>query len=354
MSSPSNPASKAVGGRRRFPWAWGGVAITVALLAWVLHDVDPRAVVEHIRHARLDWLFLAIVAATLTFPIRTWRWQLMLRDSEGRPLPWMPLWHAVAIGFMANNVLPARAGEFARAYVAAHRLPVRFPTALASIAVERMLDGLVMLCLLALAVAAPSFPAGAHVAGFSLSHLAAGFGIGFGVALVVAFFVAHWPAPRLRLLGRILHALFPARIAERLAHIAEGLIAGLTVLRQPARFAAVLAWSLALWLVNGASFWLCFKAFAIPLPFEAALLLMALIGFGVAVPTTPGFWGVFEYATQLALTLYNVDQTLAVSYAVAYHITTFLPITLLGLYSLTRLHVRFDEIRAAPAPQPGA
>src|SRR5262245_35112292 len=217
---------------------------------------------------------------------------------------------------MANNVLPARAGEFARAYVATQRADVRFTTALASIAVERVLDGLVMLALLAAAVAAPSFPAGTTLAGVSLARIATGLGVVFGGALVVAFFVAYRPDPWLRLLARVLHAVLPARIADRLSHIAQGLIEGLTVLRRPGRFAAVVLWSFAIWLTNGLSFWLCFRAFGIPLTFAAALLLQALIGFGVAVPSSPGFWGVFEYATKLALAIYGVDQTLAVSYAV--------------------------------------
>src|SRR5207244_3690085 len=75
-------------------------------------------------------LVLTVALATLTFPIRLIRWRVILRDERERPLPWLPLWYAVAIGFMANNLLPARAGEFARAYVASRQLPVRFTTAL--------------------------------------------------------------------------------------------------------------------------------------------------------------------------------------------------------------------------------
>ena len=322
-----------------------GIAITIALLAWVITSVDLRALAGHLVRANLFWLLAAVLVATALFPLRTFRWQVMLRGEGDERLPWLALWHGVAIGFMANNLLPLRAGEFARAFAANRQLPVRFPTALASIAVERLLDGLVMLALLAAAVAAPSFPGG----GFSLSRVATSLAIAFSGALVVAFFVAYRPGPWLRVLSRVLRAVFPSRFAERLLRIAEHLIGGIAVLRRPGRFLAVVAWSFAIWLTNGLSFWLCFRAFGIALPFEAALFLQALIGFGVAIPSSPGFVGVFEAATSLALGIYGIDQTLAVSYAVAYHVTTFIPITALGLISLSRLDVRLSDLRGATA-----
>jgi len=82
-----------------------------------------------------------------------------------------------------------------------------------------------------------------------------------------------------------------------------------------------------------------------------ALLLQGLIGFGVALPASPGFVGVFEAATRATLAIYGIDATRAVSYAVAYHVTTFFPITLLGLYSLSRLRLHLAELRAAAATE---
>jgi uncharacterized membrane protein YbhN (UPF0104 family) len=122
--------------------------------------------------------------------------------------------------------------------------------------------------------------------------------------------------------------------------VAEGFVAGLAVLRHPGRFAVVVSWSLVLWLVN---------AFHLPVPAEAALTLQGLIGFGVALPSSPGFFGPFEAATRVALAIYGIGAEQAVSYAVAYHIAGFLPITLLGLYSLHRMHLRLRELRQAEA-----
>jgi uncharacterized protein (TIRG00374 family) len=319
----------------------------VALLAWVLHRINLREVWEYARRAN-PWLLLATVTlATVTFPVRAIRWRLILRDVDGHRFPLLPLWHATAIGFMANNLLPARAGEVARAYVATRQLPVRFTTALASIGVERVFDGLVMLGLMAVAIAAPSFPAHALVGGRSFSAVAASAALAFGAVLLLALLVVHRPAPWLTVFGRIARRLLPARAAERATHGAEGIVAGLTVLKSPTRFAGVVGWSLVLWLKNAAAFAICFHALGLDVPLEAALLLQGIIGFGVAVPSTPGFVGVFEAATLLTLELYGVDSSLAVSYALTYHVTTFIPITVLGLWSLSRLHLRLGELRGA-------
>jgi uncharacterized protein (TIRG00374 family) len=246
---------------------------------------------------------------------------------------------------MANNLLPARAGEVARAYLAKRQLPVSFATALTSIGVERLFDGLVMVALLAAAIAAASFPQHATIGGTALSQIASWAAALFAVMLLIAVLVVLRPAPWLRLATRAFHAALPARYAARLTRLAEGVVAGLAVLRSPQRLARVVAWSLVLWIVNGLSFAVCFRAFGLPVPWESAFLLQGLIGFGVALPSSPGFFGPFEAVTRFTLALYGIGADQAVSYAVAYHIGGFIPITVLGLYSLSRTRVRLAELR---------
>lgn len=316
-----------------------------------MHGVDLREVLAGARRANL-WLVLASAGvATLTFPVRTLRWRVLLRDAEGQRFPLAPLWDATAIGFMANNLLPARAGEFARAWVISRRVPARFSTALASIGVERVFDGLTMLALMAVAIAAPSFPSQAMVGGTSLSHIAALAAGVFGGLLLLALVVAVRPAPWLALLDWIARALLPERFANQVHSAAEGLLAGLAVLKSPTRFAAVVAWSLVLWLVNAAAFALCFRAFALPIPAAGALLLQGLIGFGVAIPAAPGFWGVFEGATRLTLQFYGIGASAALAYAFVFHIAGFIPITLLGLEALSRAHLRLGDLRGTTAKE---
>jgi uncharacterized membrane protein YbhN (UPF0104 family) len=137
-------------------------------------------------------------------------------------------------------------------------------------------------------------------------------------------------------------------LAQRLASVAEGLVAGLEVLKRPGRFGAMLFWSLVLWLTNAASFAVCFRAFGLHVPLEGSLLLQGILGFAVAIPASAGFFGVFEKATQLTLQIYGITPSIALAYAVAYHVSTFLPITILGLRSLASMRLQLSDLRRPP------
>ena len=320
-----------------------GVAISAFFLWWTLRDVALAEVFDHMRQVRLLPFLAMVTLATLTFPIRTIRWRYLLQD-EGRMLPFLPLWHATAVGFMVTNVIPARAGEFARAYVAQRVTTVRFTSAFASLAVERVMDGLVLVALLVVATWAGEFSTDTTLMGVTVGGMVQAMGAVFGVALLVAVGIVHWPGPATRLTDKVSHTLLPDRWADQVVSLLEGLLSGLDSLRSPRRFAFVLLWSVILWLVNAYSFYVGFSAFGIDAPWTAALFLNSAIAFAVALPSAPGFFGVFEAAAKAALALYAIAEVQAVSYGFGFHLGTFLPITLLGMWSLTRVHLGMREI----------
>jgi len=190
--------------------------------------------------------------------------------------------------------------------------------------------------------------------GTPLSRLAGRTAVLFGGLFVVLLVVVLRPAPWLALFERLARAVLPSRLAERLASLAEGLVAGLEVLKRPGRFAAMLFWSLVLWLVNASSFAVCFRAFGLHVPLEGSLLLQGILGFAVAVPASACFFGVFEKATQLTLQIYGITPSLALAYGVAYHVSTFLPITLLGLRSLATMRLHLRDLRQTGAHEGAA
>ena len=331
---------------RRLWMGVAGVAISVVALWWVLADVQWTEVRGHIADARLVLLFATVMAATATFPLRLLRWQYLLRREDGSAIPLAPLWHAVAIGFMANNILPFRMGEVMRSLSASRLANVRFTAAFSSVAVERVFDGLTVVALLVISLFAAGLPAGVEVAGVPVTRTATIAGLAMGAALLMALIVVAFPA----LSERVISAVVPSRaLADRLVHIVEGLRHGLSVLRSPGRAGIVVAMSLVLWLVNALSFYLAFKAFGIPANFAAALLLQGILVFGIAVPTTPGYVGVFEGAIKAVLLVLGVGADHAVAYALTYHVTTFVPIVLLGVWSLIRTSLSLEEIREAPS-----
>jgi hypothetical protein len=325
--------------------ALAGLAVSVALLAWALRDVSLEEVLRHIASARPGPLAAAVVIATLTFPLRLIRWRLLLRDERGEPYPTAPLWHAIALGFMANNVLPLRAGELVRSYTAARLAGARFTTVISSVAVERIFDGLTVIALLSLALLSPGLPGSITVAGTSVAQLARAGGVIGMVALLGAILVVAAPLAAERMVRRLLPH---ARLADRIVHLIEGIRQGLTVLRSPSRLVRVVFWSLVVWLVNALAFYVGFAAFDIPVGYTGALLLQGLLILGISIPSTPGFFGPFEAVIVAVLAIYGISSSLAFSYALAFHITTFVPITLLGLWSAVRSPEGFRMLRRSP------
>jgi uncharacterized protein (TIRG00374 family) len=323
-----------------------GAVVSVGLIALILRQVDLAEVGRHLAAARPLPLIAAVIIATITFPIRAVRWRHLLRRPNGEPLPQAPLWHATAMGFMANNVLPLRAGEIIRPFAVSRLADVRFTTALASIAVERIFDALTVVLLLTLALASPGLGAGVAIGGVPVSRIAA---VAAGVsaaALVAGAFVVARPLAAEGLVRRLISS---RRVADRLVALIEGVRQGLAALDSPRRLAPVLAWSLVLWAVNAASFWVCFAAFDIPVGFAGALLVQGLVVLGVSVPSTPGYIGPFEAAIVAGLALYGVSEDRSFSYALAYHVTTFIPIVLLGAWSTVRTGLGFGGLRRAQA-----
>ena len=342
MSSP-DPAQRGLL-RRSLP-ALIGIAISVGLLAWALRDVSVSDVLGHVRTARLGPLMGAVVLATLTFPVRLVRWRLLLRDEHGNTYPAGPLWHAIAIGFTANNILPLRAGELVRGYTAARLTSARFTTVISSIVVERIFDGLTVVALLTLALFSSELPADVKVGGTSVAQLARAAGVISLLALLAAIAIVTAPLAAERAIRRVLPH---ARFADRIVDLIEGIRQGLVVLRSPVRLAGVVLWSLVLWLVNAAAFYVGFSAFGIPVSYGGALLLQGLLVVGISIPSTPGFFGPFEAVIVAVLALYGVSGSLAFSYAISFHITTFIPITLLGFWSMVRTPEGLRVLRRSP------
>jgi uncharacterized protein (TIRG00374 family) len=339
--------TEAAGGNRRHLWtALVGIAVSVALLAWAMRNVNFSEMVAEIRTAKPLPVLLGVVLATASFVLRAVRWKLLLHADTGTEVPFWPRWHSVAMGFMANNLLPLRAGELVRAYAISTLGHVRFTGAITSLVVERVFDALTLVLLLAAGLLLSHLPATTVIAGIPLARIATLAGAGALVAVAMGSAIIIRP----ELMERIIRRVLPeGRVQARLVSIGHGIADGLSGLRSPARLAGVIFWSLVLWLVSAASFFVMFSAFDINVSFGGALLLQSAMAFGIAVPSTPGFFGPFEAALVAVLSVFGVSDTTAFSYAVTYHLTTLVPVTLLGLVSLAVSPIAFRDLRAQSA-----
>ena len=306
------------------------IGLAVGLLAVFLRNADLDRVWSAVRSARADFLVLSLAATALTFVIRAERWQYLLGPLG--PTRFSTVFRTTVIGFAASAVLPARAGEVIRPYLLARREGLSATAAFATILVERVLDLVAVLLLLAafLLWFDPGVEARDSVVfsairfgGLVMAPVAL-------AALLVMFFMAGHP-DRLHAWLLKAEAILPARVAKGIARLAQTFAEGFAVVRRPERLVAALAWSMVLWMSIAAGIWAVSVAFGIPMPFTGSFLMLAPLVVGVAVPT-PGAVGGFHEAYRLSATsFFGADNNTAVGAAIVLHAISVGPVALAGL-----------------------
>lgn len=313
------------------------VSVAVALVALFLYNVDLWGVLAAIAAARPEWLALSLATMFLNLAIRALRWKYLLEPLA--PTTFASAFRATAVGFAANAVLPARAGEVIRPYFLARQAPtdqqgrMTATGAFATIILERLLDVVTVLLMLAsLVFVFGKDLAGVNPTGFALVKWAGASAAVVSIsALVMLFLLAGDPERLGRTMAR-LEKVLPSKLAGLLAGVAEKFARGLGAIRRPGRLLAALAWSLPLWLCIALGIWSMAMAFGFAIPFTGSFLMIALLTLGVAVPT-PGAVGGFHEAFRVGATMfYGAPDAAAVGAAIVLHLFTIGPALLLGLF----------------------
>jgi glycosyltransferase 2 family protein len=326
------PASR----KRLLDWkAALGIVISAAALYWVFKDQDLGDILAEVRQANPVYFSLATFCATFVFWIRAWRWKALI-DPVRTGTSFRSRFGATVIGFMGSNIFPARVGEFMRplALSRAEGLPV--VACFTSIVLERMLDALTVIGLLFLSMTLP-LPSlrGAE------KHMGNAQTIGLAMLVLLAVLIAFviWPRRAVRIAERMVAPL-PAKVQRPIIDSLEAFLKGASALRNPTVLLRAGSWSIALWLVNAIGFWLAFKAFGLPFNLNAALFFQGLLVVGVAIPSGPGFFGVYEgWARVVLVSMWGANATTANAFAAAYHIAGFIPVTVIGLYYAHRFGI---------------
>ncbi|MBK5257538.1 MAG: flippase-like domain-containing protein [Vicinamibacteria bacterium] len=321
-----------------------GVALAALLLWLATRGVDSAELVAAMAHARPLPLILVVVITVLMYVVRAMRWRLLfppLRDASI-----FDLFGITNIGFMAGLFIP-RAGEILRPYLAARRYKVGVSAGLASIILERLIDLITVLFLLALYMFVLPRPA-TERSDVIMTTLRAGAGLVFLVALAGLVFLGALRVeggPARRLLDWIL-GLLPRSLGMKVRGLVDSFISGLDVFgSSPAQWARLMAESLLLWVGIGLIVHMNSIAFGFEIPFHSAFLIIAFLTVGVAIPT-PGMVGGFHASYTLALTaIYGVDQGSAVAAGLVLHALQSLPVLILGIAFLGREGLSFGGMR---------
>ena len=314
-----------------------GVAISLVFLYLAFRKVDYSQLWSALKGANYWYIFPNMVLVILSMWMRAFRWRFMIdpikKVNLGR------LFSSVMIGFMANNVLPARLGEFVRAYSLGKTENISKSATFATIVIERIFDGFSLLFILWLSLLMyPELPNWVKKAGnlFLLMNL-----------VIFAFLVLIEVKREFTLkFFNFVFRLLPASLSSKAGEILEKFIGGLKVFRDIPSLIWILAWSIFIWVVVGISNYFIFLAFDLHPPIQASFILLGVVSLAVMLPSSPGFVGTFHAACVASFLILNLNESVSRPFSIILHASQYIPVTLLGLYYLKKEHLSLKTIES--------
>jgi uncharacterized protein (TIRG00374 family) len=313
------------------------VVVGGGFLYLAFHDVRPDELRAAFAQLEPRWLVPAVILSLLIQVFRAWRWQLELRPLAR--VPFATLWVVVSVAYMAINLLPARMGEVVRPWLLSRRSSVSFSNVVGTLIIEKTFDSAVIVFYILLGLLTTrNLPhwvrSGAVVPAVAFVALA---------ALVV---LVWWRGERF--VERRLVRWLPERVGARVLGIARSLVDGMRVLGDRRLVVAVFAVSLALWFLPILSSWVMIRAFQLDAPFNAALAVFILIGFGTALPQLPGMVGTYQLACVWALGLFGVPQPQALAYGIVLNAVQLATLVAQGVVALPLAGVSVGDLLRVP------
>ncbi|HEY57190.1 MAG TPA: flippase-like domain-containing protein [Anaerolineae bacterium] len=310
-----------------------GVAISAGFLYLALRGLHLDEVLAALGRANYWWLLPGVAVYFVGVWVRAWRWHYLLRPLKA--IPTRTMFPIVTIGYMGNNIYPARAGEVLRAVVLKRREGVPISASLVTILVERVYDGVVMLGFVFLNL--PRLAALGGDSGFvgSIRDLALwGSGAFFGV-LALFLLAAMFPQRAEQVLHGMARRL-PQGIREKTLGLGLRFLQGLESLRSPREALMVFVTSVLIWLLETGKYWFVMHAFPFQVDFFTLMLMNGIVNLATTLPSAPGYVGTFDTPGIAVLRAAEVAGEVAAAYTLVLHAALWLPITALGGYYALR------------------
>ena len=314
---------------------WLGILISIIFLYFALRGLQLGAIWETLKSANYWWLLPGIAVYFMAVWVRAWRWHYLLRPLK--KISTSTMFPIVAIGYMGNNIYPARAGEILRAVVLKMKEGVSISSSLATIIIERVFDGVVMLAFVFLNL--PELATLTSSSGFvgSIQTLAFWGAIAFIGALVIFLLAAMFPSLSSRIVDWLIANLLPKRWRETSSSLSHRFLSGLEALRSPQDALMIFFTSVVIWLLETGKYWLVLQAFPIKgVSFFALMLMNGIVNLATTLPSAPGYIGTFDAPGIALLQAYGVKGAVAAGYTLVLHGALWLPITLVGAFFFMR------------------
>lgn len=332
---------------------WLGILISAIFLYLVLRKIDYTQLWQVLKAANYWWLIPGVAVYFIALWARSWRWHYLLRPLKA--IPTTTMFPIVTIGYAGNNIFPARAGEVVRAVVLKRKQGVAISASLATIIVERVFDGIVMLAFVFVNLAELTRLTGVSIdiAGFTfgIREIAIWGSVAFFGALAIFLVAAMFPAPTDRLVTWLVEHLVPTRLRGQTLGISRRFLGGLESLRSPLDVLMVFVTSVIIWLLETVKYWFVMHAFRFSVSFFALMLMNGVVNLATTIPSAPGYLGTFDLPGIAVLQAYNISREVAASYTFVLHFALWFPVTAVGLYYMFREGIKWTEtIRAKDEP----
>lgn len=323
---------------------WTGIAVSVFFMVLLLVKIDFSKLGAALSAVDYRFILLAVLSTFVSYFLRAVRWRYLLIAEKRIPLS--SLYPATIIGYMANNLLPARLGEVVRAHVLARREQLATPAVFASLVIDRLFDGCTVLLMLLVTLATLQLPQGMGDAGYALKL---GGVVTFLIYCGVVLFLILLKRQTMKTLafaGMILKP-FPPTVSDRVVPLLGSFIKGIRLSAKGGHLAAVLVSSLLIWAFALLPVDLILQGFGIHLPISVSMFILVLLVFAVMLPASPGYIGTYHYACYKGLAVFGINESTSISIALIIHGTSFFPVILAGFYHLWSGRISLGSIRKA-------
>jgi glycosyltransferase 2 family protein len=302
-----------------------GFLVTAIFIFILARNLSVEDLVEAFRGADYRLVLPAAVATLAGYTLRSVRWQRIVRPAAKIGLP--AAFSILMMGFAANNLLPARLGEFVRAYLLRRKTGARKTFGMATVFLERVCDGVVLIAMLGIVSLMRPLPMLGQQVQMISSLIFLGSVAGILMLLLREGFTV-------RLLDRLLRPL-PARLSGSVLRASRAFIAGLQSLKNPQSLVLVITLSISVWMLEASSYFLMMRAFNVRLDPDllvlAALLMLVTVNLGIMVPSAPGYVGTFQFFAVTALAVFGVDRETALAVGISSHLMQYILVTGIGL-----------------------
>jgi len=323
---------------------WLGIGISIFFMGLLLRKIDFQKLAAAMQTMDYRFLVPVVLFTFASYFLRAVRWKFLLISEKNISLK--SLYPATIIGYMANNLLPARLGEFVRAYVLAQREGLETPAVFASLVIDRLFDGFTVILMLLVTLFALRLPQGMADAETALKVGGMVTFLLYCAVIIFLFLLKRQTMKTLAFVKLILKP-FPLRFSDRLIPLLGSFIAGIRMSSRGGHIAALLITSVLIWTFAVLPVDMILQAFGIHLPITASMFIMVLLVFAVMVPASPGFIGTYHYACFKGLSAFGIAESTSISIALVIHGSAFFPVIIAGFYHLWSEKLSLSAVRKA-------